>query len=299
MSKAACPLCRHLDYQRRFEENGHEVLLCHECGLFFIDPFPTNGDERQHVVSKYDYDDLSIIGTDKQQQGEHEYYLEHLGLIEEECAQASSLLDVGCGTGHLLALLGRNNSTTRREGVELNAARAAVARNTCGCPIHEVPIERFSSAATFDVILMINVLSHVPFLHELFPNLGTLLSERGKLVLQVGEMHRNVRRNDVIGWGIPDHVHFLGLDTLDYVCRTLNWKIVRRIRTPYSAELFSMSRLRSPGRFGSINLLKLAVSKTPFALQTIRRAYEALAGDRVYSSFVVLEKLPSSPKTSP
>lgn len=242
MSVPVCPLCKHKSNEKRFSENGYDVLVCNECGLFFIDPYPTNFTTRREVVSNYSYSDLSINNTKKQQRGEEEYYLEHFQMIDQECINATSILDVGCGTGGLLKLLSHHPNLVR-EGVELNTDRANVARKVSGCPIHQEPIERFSPGRRFDVISMINVLSHIPFIQELFINLNNLLSENGRFVLAAGEMRHDVRRSDVIGWGIPDHVHFLRLNTIDYICQSYGFHIkkgsVSHILTNFFLRLVS------------------------------------------------------------
>jgi hypothetical protein len=134
-----------------------------------------------------------------------------------------------------------------RVGIELNAAPAEYARKMAGCEIHEVPFEEFRSDNKFDVITMINVLSHIPP-DGLFSSVRSLLESHGKLILRTSEMSKDASRRSQFDWGIPDDLHFLGLTTLDFICQKYGFKIAKRIRTAYSDEVFLPARWKSPGR---------------------------------------------------
>ncbi|UCH95916.1 MAG: class I SAM-dependent methyltransferase, partial [Candidatus Aminicenantes bacterium] len=200
-----------------------------------------------------------------------------------------SVLDIGCGTGRLLELLGQKGNLLR-VGIELNIERASFARKTAQCDIYQIPVEKFirHQNREFDIITLMNVLSHIPSFDRLFDAIHSLLADHGKLILKVGECTRNVKKDAYHDWGIPDHLHFLGMNTLAFICREYGFKILRHERLPLSEELFSKDRWETPGRSPIRNIIKQVVAATPLALPLLKKIYDLRSGQAVYSSFVVL-----------
>ena len=158
-------------------------------------------------------------------------------MVAKACEGAKSVLDVGGGSGYLLQQLGANPALSRC-GIELNEDRAKMARNISGCVIHQVPIEQFTSDEKFDVIIMMNVLSHIHSHDDLFNSLRSLLSDNGKLILKVGEFSKEPKRTDVRDWEIPDHLHFLGHNTINYICDKYGFRIDTHDRVSYYRGCF-------------------------------------------------------------
>ena len=169
-------------------------------------------------------------------------------------------MDVGCGTGTLLEMLGEKMPHLHGVGIELNAARAEFARTVTQCEVFQVPVETFEYDGTFDVITMTDVLSHVPSIHDLFATIRRLMPDDGRLILKVGEVTADVKKDAIFDWGIPDHLHFLGMNTLQFICNKYDFRIVRHDRQPLSAELFARTRWTDPGRSVVRNLIKRAVA---------------------------------------
>lgn len=285
MTKAICPLCNSDQSRYCFSERGYQLLACNRCDLFYIDPYPENVHER---VAEYDYDDLEILNSDRHYRSEVQLQKIYFDLIAQELEGARSILDVGCGTGHLLERL-KIYPDLYRVGIELNKDRAAVAKQKAGCDIFQIPVEEFEPEMSFDAITMINVLSHIPNFERLFDRLRAILAPHGKLILKVGEMKKNIEKTDVFDWQIPDHLHFLGLNTVDYICQKFNFKVRQHRRVPLSQDMFSPIYFKSPGRSRVRNAIKKLLVYTPFALPTLAKLYDLRTGRRMYSSFIVLE----------
>ncbi len=264
-------------------------MQCECCELFYIDPYPQQSDETFQTVAQYSYRDLEIVQADRHFRSSCLYYETYLPYLEPELADAGRVLDVGCGTGRLLQLLGERPAT-EATGLELNAQRAEFARQVSNCPVHQVPLEAFQGSDQFDVIFMMNVLSHVPAIDPFFVAARRLLRPGGKLVLKVGEMSEGVRRSAVNDWSLPDHLHFLGLKTIDVIARKHAMTKSRHERWPLSWELFAPNTWRAPGRSRFRNALKQAVVHTPFALPLLKRAYDWRHGQTIFTSLVVLQK---------
>jgi len=287
MPTPACPLCQNTDTRFAFRDNGCELRFCHACELFFIHPYPASG--RQHTeVASGRSDAIELLDCQQRYQGELHYYDRHFSAIEIECRNARSILDVGCGTGHLLERLAARSDAFRL-GIELNPQAAQFARRTAGCEILEVPFEQFRSERKFDVITLINVLSHIPSFDGLFWSLRHALSPGGKVILRTSEMARSVSRWNQVHWGLPDDLHFLGLETLDCLCSRYRFTVARHIRQPFEEELFRPSRWRQMGRSRLVNLIKRAAISTPAALSALKSLYASMVGQRLFVSFIVLQ----------
>lgn len=285
-----CPLCGSRETEYYFTERGHDLVACENCELFFIDPYPGDTEEVHERVSKYKYEKLKVATPETHYSAAKRYYKRYYPLVEEELANASFILDIGCGTGRLLELLGQNypNDKLLRIGIELNTERAAFARQTAQCDIYETPVEKFTYPEKFDVITMINVLSHIASFDNLFNAVGSLLAPNGKLILKVGEYTKKIKKNSVFDWGIPDHLHILGMNTLAYMCRKYGFKELRHQCLPLSEDLFSKDKWKAPGRSRIRNIIKRMVVITPFALSILKKLYEIRFGKAIYTSFIVL-----------
>lgn len=282
----ACPLCSERRNRSAFRDNGCSLRVCVNCDLFFVDPYPSIARHHQHVSSPV-RDEINLLDCTRRHQGERLYYDRHFALIAEECAGAKSILDVGCGTGHLLERLAAT-PVLYRAGIELNPDAAAFAERVAGCEIFRAPLETFDAGRMFDVITMVNVFSHIPSFDGMFRSLCDLLSPGGKLILRTTEMSSSVSRWNQIHWGVPDDLHFMGLRTLDFICAKYGFAIVRHERVPFEDELFRPSRWQQIGRNMLQNLVKRAAIRTPGALSALRHLYASRLGQRLFISFIVL-----------
>jgi SAM-dependent methyltransferase len=94
------------------------------------------------------------------------------------------LLEVGCGTGHNLAMLGQFGSL---DACELDAAARGMASDRLGRPVLEARLPDLSmfQMAGYDLIALLDVLEHVPDDLESLKAIRTLLRPGGSLVLTV------------------------------------------------------------------------------------------------------------------
>ena len=282
-----CPLCGVHQSARRFSDRDYDVRQCGVCELFFIDPYPTDQAAVHDTVTDYDYEDLDVIDPERHYRASQYTYRRIYPIINEQARSAASVLDVGCGSGYLLELLSEHPHLVR-VGIELNAARAAYVRRVAKCEVFQQPIEQFQSNSRFDLITFINVFSHVPAFDALFQSFHALLSENGRLIIKAGEMSPDVQKSAVFDWGIPGHLHFLGLNTMSFIADKYGFEIVRHQRVPRAHELFSRERWLAPGRSTTRNVVKQVAAHTPYALTLLANRYERKYGSSIFSSLFVL-----------
>lgn len=284
-----CPLCNHTANSPRFKDGGKTIVSCEQCELLFITPYPAVSEEVYETVSEYDYEDLTILSPERHYDASRRLYNDSFGRFAPHFDSATTVLDVGCGTGHLLELLGKFDGL-RRTGLELNRPRAEFARKVAGCEILEEPLEAHAPDKKYDVILMMDLIAHVPNLHGFFEATVERMSEKGKLVLRVGEYSKHVRKSTHFDWQIPDHLQFLGLNTAEYLAKTFDLEIADKLRTPLAEEMFSRRAWQASGRSNLRNSIKASVVKIPFLLSTIRTAYSMTSGKGHFASTIVFAK---------
>jgi SAM-dependent methyltransferase len=282
-----CPLCGSSQARALFAQRGYSLRACGVCELFFIDPYPRDTERQHELVATHAYEDFQLLEAAKHYQYEVNFYRNYFELIQQECVQATSILDVGCGCGHLLERLAVRPDLYRA-GVELNRQRAAQARRVAHCEVFDIPIEDFPATRRFDVITLINVFSHIPGIDRLFEKLRLLLNDNGKIILRTGEMRKDVRKSAIFDWEIPDHLQFLGLNTLEFLAHKHGFEIQLRRRTALSKELFALGTWRMKGRSVVRNRIKSMVARISFALPLMEQCYDLVHRSSVFSSFIVL-----------
>lgn len=105
MELRLCPLWKKRENERRFSQRGCNVVFCRNCELFFIHPYPERVDHVHNRVSDDDFQEIEILDTERHYRSEVQFQKRYFTLIDQEVKGGASILDVGCGTGHLLERL--------------------------------------------------------------------------------------------------------------------------------------------------------------------------------------------------
>jgi SAM-dependent methyltransferase len=247
----SCPLCGSPDCQLVFahKECGN-VVRCAQCRLKYTrsrravpwsetrrqDPGPLPEMVLQKQESQID-DFLDILGTIKRYQAD------------------GKLLELGCLTGHFLALARKAGYEVM--GLEPDPWSAAYARREFGVPVREAlaPDLKFDDR-TFDVIAMFHVMEHLTRPMESLLALRRILKDTGLLAIEIpiidtlfpvlmGRRHRHY---------IFDHTLFLSRNKAAEFLHKAGFKILqteltgRRIRLERIAWVLG-KHTGLPGRF--------------------------------------------------
>jgi SAM-dependent methyltransferase len=167
MRERPCPTCgiqarrtlglRGGEYHRYGLGVATRIVQCERCELIFPNPFPYatrpaelygDPDRIWRPVSPR----ILEICTDMVRRGRT-----MIGTRDP------SLLDVGCGAGHLMEAA-RLIGLTRVVGLEISAALVAEAKERYGLEVVRQTIEDYtrSTSETFDIVMLSGVLEHVP-----------------------------------------------------------------------------------------------------------------------------------------
>lgn len=146
----------------------------------------------------------------------------------------ASILDVGCRTGDFLMHF---DSSTRREGVELSAAAAKIARGR-GLRVHTSRLEELDFPDTYDVVSAYAVLEHLIDPEQFLAKLKTLVASDGVLVIMTPSHqclktwlidHLTRRRWHM--YSPPEHLNFFSTDYFDRYLATHGFALTRRTWT--------------------------------------------------------------------
>lgn len=156
---------------------------CASCGTAFLDPAPTAAQlDRAYAASYY--------GTRSTK------FPAPIERLREAAAAGRSrrllaglptnarILDVGCGDGRLLRLLGQRAAATELHGIELPGPAADRAAAVPGIHLHRGTLDDATyPEAHFDLICLVHVLEHLPAPGATLPRLARLLRPGGRLLL--------------------------------------------------------------------------------------------------------------------
>ena len=106
------------------------MVACANCELLFISPYPKQSEEVYETVAEYSYEDLTILSPERHYEASKRLYDESFSEMLPFLDGAKSVLDVGCGTGHLLERVGEIPGIERC-GLELKPQPSGVCSGSC------------------------------------------------------------------------------------------------------------------------------------------------------------------------
>jgi 2-polyprenyl-3-methyl-5-hydroxy-6-metoxy-1,4-benzoquinol methylase len=278
MQNSHCPLCKENQSTLAFISNGFELRMCEVCDLNFIHPYLQKEEDR------------NPLSPEKQLAGEQLSVNSYFKYIAPYFVGIKSHLDIGCGCGGLLKTVENFDQITVRNGVEGDIERAKFAANYANCEVFDHDVFAADDSISYDIITLINVFSHIPNLDDFFEKVKLMLNENGKVIIKTGLFKRGFRKNNLFDWQIPEHVHFIGDRTMEYISEKYKFKMVESIDIPLADELISKDFLLSPGLSSVRNLVKKIIYFTPGLSFLLRKIYTRYTKGKLYAKIIILEK---------
>jgi len=185
-----CPICGGGDSRLLFSRPpDHDpagrvfsLLRCTSCGVERLDPLPTEAELDQAYGADYyarHSPDSGFAGGLRKMA-----WAAEIRKLAPYLRPGAEVLEVGCGTGELLASI-RRRYACAVTGVERSKAAIEATRSK-RIDVHEGSLEDASFAdGRFDAILMRHVVEHVPSPRDLLGVARRLLSSRGALLITV------------------------------------------------------------------------------------------------------------------
>lgn len=198
-----CPSCGDGAYGTALACATFSVLRCRTCSLGRTWPCPaTPYLEGQRTLDRAHWEKTHA----EAKRLWHHFSAEILGALAAH-KRGGRLLDIGCGSGHLLSLARERG--WRAEGIEASPEAAAFARETLGLDASAGTLDTADlPASAYDAVTMIHVLEHLPDPVPALARIRTLLAPRGILLLNVPNFDSLAARAGRCSWyGLQGNEH--------------------------------------------------------------------------------------------
>jgi 2-polyprenyl-3-methyl-5-hydroxy-6-metoxy-1,4-benzoquinol methylase len=208
MAMTPCSECGSRDRRPLMRVGGGErsawLLRCGGCRLVQPERLPTDA-ELQEYYRTYSYDDPASWRLDSAT----EAALDRLADSLDRYRTSGRLLDVGCGAGSVLRAMSRHGWCA--EGQEISTAAAHRLKKE-GFRIHAGALGGLEKGTEpFDVIVMSEVIEHLPAPHVTLVAAHDLLRPGGALYLTTpnfGSLSRRVLRDRWRAIELPEHLSY-------------------------------------------------------------------------------------------
>ena len=191
------------------------LVACNDCGHIMTLPSLREEDLPDLYGNYYPRKrvDVSALGTQVGEPGSFRAGLKRWlqgtdNQGQYEAKPGMKVLDYGCGAG--VSLLEVRKLGGEAFGIEADPSVARIARHYClNIHIGKLTEETFPGIQ-FDLVVLNQVIEHVPDPVELLQSLVARLNEGGRIIMSfpnVGSIYRRVFGRRWINWHIPYHLH--------------------------------------------------------------------------------------------
>lgn len=199
LSPRQCPVCgsgrRRTLFRQSFEHltgarllDGYDVVVCLECGAGYADQIPPQSvfDEYYRELSKYDYE----FRGGKDSSASEDRFLDAALSIEpfiptKDCR----ILEIGCGSGHLLKVL-QERGFQNVQGSDPSPACARAARGMGVRVVSKTVFTATIPEEPYDFLILMGVMEHIRDLGGAVEQFHRFLRDGGRVYLEVPDASR-------------------------------------------------------------------------------------------------------------
>ncbi len=232
-----CDLCGADDYTKRYEKRGFWMVQCNRCGLVYTNPRL----KQEKIAALYDADYFQGHGFDKSIDYVKDVKVHHskdtFSLEDWDCDwiknmlsksqpgnTSPTLLEIGCGTGVFLDKAKKHHFIC--QGLELSEYAADFVRKM-GIPVETKSIEDANYPdGSFDVIVMREVIEHLPHPMESLKTVHKWLKPGGVLFMATGNYdcpERKLRGSDWFYFMPEGHLNIFSNKTMTEYLRKVGF----------------------------------------------------------------------------
>lgn len=181
---------------------GGHLYRCEQCLLKFRFPLETP----TTYQTLYDNAKTNVWSADTERP-DWDLITAQVNTLKPE---GGRILDFGCYTGGLLSRMG---ARYERFGIELNREAAHAAQQTTGARVWPT-IKEIPANLKFDIIVIADVVEHIPNPNALFELLEPRLAERGVVIVATGDADTPLWNRFGANWWYcfyPEHIAFISM----------------------------------------------------------------------------------------
>ena len=170
-------------------EGEFTLVRCPECGLLYLNPQPTREEIALFYPAEYDpYIDATTDRASRLNRASVNYGMRKRCRAVTQHKSGGRLLEIGCATGTFLAAM-RALGTWNVFGVDTSEYAVQKARDQLGLDVFHGQIEeaRFLDSF-FDVVVLWDVLEHLPDPKSTLLEIRRVLTNNGLLIFRVPSM---------------------------------------------------------------------------------------------------------------
>ena len=258
-----CPSCNSKEFQNHIICDDHSVskesfaiMKCNNCGFLLTSPRPD-----QNSIGAY-YQSEDYISHTNQANNlinwvykiARQFTLKQKFKLIKRNASNKSILDYGCGTGHLLNYI-QQHKDWKTSGVEPDemARTIAISEHDLNvvANLDDLPESKFG------VITLWHVLEHIHDLNETIQKLRKSLSKNGKLIIAVpnpDSLDQKIYQQYWAAYDVPRHLYHFNQLTIKELMKYNQLTLEETI--PMKLDAYYVSMLSEKHKTGSINYFK-------------------------------------------
>ena len=228
MEKHNCPVCEKADGVLSLcEVNDYVVYQCKNCGADHVFPMPDNNALKNYYDRK-DWFEGGEVGGYSNYDEQTTWSLDVFKPLLDQFAgqQGLSILDIGCGYGSHLALASEQG--WKCFGVEMSDHARQITKQRLGGRAYIVESVEDIIPHEFDLVLMLDVIEHLPSPYPLFYSLFSkgAITEKTKLVITTPNAGSDEARKNPAEWSYrhpPSHLVYYSDLSLRFLLEKLHF----------------------------------------------------------------------------
>lgn len=265
-----CPICDNFIFKKLFdlhddrygEPNLYSVKECKECGHFCTFPRIENEGLSKLYGTFYprkNIDLKSIINEAKIESKKFSAFFRWLKGTNNQgqfhTKKDDFFLDIGCGSG--VSLIEAEKLGAKAFGLEADPNITKISQtlnlNIFQGDLEESPFKDIK----FDLIILNQVIEHIPEPDILLKRLTTKLTKNGLLIISfpnVNSIWRFLFRERWINWHVPYHLHHFKAKNFSILLNKCGFQIIKKKSiTPYVWSLMQIRNILKPIQIGEKN----------------------------------------------
>jgi len=219
LEDVVCGLCDLRQEEFLFKDNGFNLVRCRNCGLVYVNPRPKDAPQAEDAGHFKEY----LKGMT----GRTIEAKKILGEITKK-AKAGKILDIGCAAGYFLKAARAEGWTVK--GVERSRMFCDYAKDEFGLDVFCGTLESADlKDGLFDVITMLDVLSHLRSPKRTLSLANRALRQGGLLVIKTGNKgelgRKKLGETFGVSWNTPEHLCHFSKKALKILLEKTNFNI--------------------------------------------------------------------------